>query len=412
MATNNTYNFEEMSATQAAALQPGDTLTFSTPTLTPADVVVSNSDNGFNITTITAAGKSLAFPGVALSGTSIQFVSSFIAGEDTTLHIGSTAADSLTVSGDDDGSVAYGFSGNDTISVTGDGAADIYAGEGDDSVSNSGTSGALNIFGGAGEDSLEGGNSNDHIYGYGLTGDPSEDEGDSIDGGAGNDYINGNAGNDLIEGGSGNDRILGGAGNDFIDGGDGIDNINGNKGDDVIIGDAGNDSLRGGADNDFLFGGADNDILQGDLGDDVLLGGTGIDLLTGGAGNDIFGFTGTGDAAFTTTGALAYFTDVVTDFTSGDDTIALPFEVDADILLQDNGVTFTTVAAALTYAQELLDDDAVAGSVAAIQVGADTYLFYDEDGEYTLDGDITSAVLLKGVTAADLTVDDFFVAMA
>lgn len=406
-----TYNFEAMSATDAANLAPGDTLTFSTPTLTPADVVVSSSENGFNITTITAAGKSLAFPGVALAGTNIQFVSSFIAGSDTTLHIGSAVGESITVGGDDDGSIAYGFGGDDSISVTGDGAATIYAGDGDDSVTNTpaGTEGPLNIFGGAGNDLLQGGNSNDHIYGYGLTGDPSTDGSDSIDGGNGNDYINGNAGNDFIEGGNGNDRILGGAGDDSIDGGNGVDVINGNKGDDVIFGDAGNDALRGGQGNDLLFGGNGNDVLQGDLGDDTLLGGTGIDVISGGAGNDLFVFEGTGDAAFTTTGDLAYFTDVVTDFTSGDDIIVLPFTVDEDILLQDDGVAFTSVQAALTYAQELLDDDAVAGSVAAIQVGADTYLFYDEDGEYTTDGTINSAILLKGVTAADLTADDFLV---
>jgi len=97
----------------------------------------------------------------------------------------------------------------------------------------------------------------------------------------------------------------------------------------------------------------------------------------------------------------------VTDFTSGEDVLNIDFSIDEDILLQTEGVTFTTVEAALTYAQQLLDLDAVAGSVAAIQVGADTYLFYDSDGEYTVDGTIDSAILLQGVTAADLTSDDF-----
>ena len=46
---------------QAANFTSNDTLIFSTATLSPIDVGVTNRENGLNLTTLTAGGKSLVF---------------------------------------------------------------------------------------------------------------------------------------------------------------------------------------------------------------------------------------------------------------------------------------------------------------------------------------------------------------
>jgi serralysin len=66
---------------------------------------------------------------------------------------------------------------------------------------------------------------------------------------------------------------------------------------------SGDDLLFGGAGNDFIDGGAGNDFIKGELG---------VDTLTGGSGSDTFAFELTGSPGQTPT-------DVVTDFTIGED---------------------------------------------------------------------------------------------
>lgn len=371
-----TYRFEEMSQTEATGYTSGDTLVFSSATLLPSQVSITE---GATTTALTAGGKTLIFAQDDLYQTTIQFTSSFQAGSDATLAVGTSGDDAaVTLTGSSNGSYAYGLTGDDTVT---------------------GGTGADNIFGGAGVDSLTGGAGNDHIYGYGLDGDPSTDDGDVINGGAGNDYVQGNAGDDTIDGGSENDRLNGGAGADSIVGGAGIDVINGNKGEDTIDGGLGNDNVRGGQDDDVISGGAGNDIVQGDLGDDSLTGGTGLDVLTGGSGADHFVFAA-GDASYTlSAGATQYLTDIVTDLASGDKLeIGLTL---TDIAFQSTGVTFSTFAAAETYAQGLYDTGGNVNTVAyAMQVGSDTYLFYDTNAAGT---DLNSAIKLVGIDA-----DTFF----
>ena len=385
-----TFVFENMSADDAANFTGGDTLVFSTATLAPSDVAVSSSNNGLDLTSVTAAGKTLVFSGSELRDASndgdIKFTSSFIAGHNTGLFVGSFGGDNINITNSDDGNIAYGFYGNDDI-VGGSGADIIYGGGGADGF-------------------LYGGNGNDHIYGFQLSGGTGADDGgDFINGGNGNDYIQGNAGNDILFGDAGNDRINGGADADTISGDDGNDTINGNKGDDSINGGNGNDSIRGGADNDILNGGSGNDVILGDLGNDVLTGGTGYDILTGGGGADTFVF-GAADSTFVTTGTLAFFADTITDFTDGTDHINLPAGVGAtaaDVLHAQTGIVLTSVAAALTYAQQLLDAHAGTTDVAALNVGSDAYLFYASS---TTGATIDSLIKLTGVDAANITVAD------
>jgi Ca2+-binding RTX toxin-like protein len=391
-----TFVFEDMTATDAANFTSSDTLIFSNAALLPSDVVVFSSDNGLDLTTISADGKSLVFSGAELHNASnanhIEFTSSFIAGQQTSLYVGSFGSDDVTIGNGNDGNIAYGFAGNDNIF---------------------GSNGADIIFGGAGSDSIDGGSGNDHLYGFQLTGgDPSTDGADTIVGGLGSDYIQGNAGNDVLIGDQGNasvgdaDRINGGNGDDFIAANGGNDTVNGNKGNDTIFGQDGNDSLRGGQGDDSIDGGNGNDIILGDLGNDTIHGGAGYDLMTGGDGADTFTFS-LGDATFVTTSTqgLAYFSDTITDFQHGTDKLELSHTLTAsDLLHAQSGIVLTSVAAALTYAQQLLDAHSGTTDVAALNVGSDTYLFYNESGSGAT---IDSLIKLAGVDANTITSTDF-----
>lgn len=423
------FIFENGTQAQASAFVAGDKLFFSDAA--PSDVKVTftaASGLSADAVTLTVGDKALTFAAAALGGADITFITA-----DGSLQIGTnTGPETLTVGGDDDSAI-YSLGGVDTITISGDGNHIVDGGAGDDIISVTGGEGFHTIFGGAGGDDIDGsaadgsltingglgadvivgGTIADRIYGNDVvTVAGTTDGNDTIDGAAGNDYINGNAGDDSLVGGLGNDRIFGGAGKDIIDGGTENDTINGNKGDDSINGGAGNDSIRGGADNDILLGGLGNDVIQGDLGDDTIAGGAGVDLLTGGDGEDVFVFTGT-DASSGLVGTVTFY-ETITDFVAGTDKIGLGFGLAEDddedldgIVTQEAGVAFTTATAALTYATEYLEENNIDGSVAAIQVGADTYLFYDSDGEYDTDVNIDQIIVLKGVVAADLTTDDF-----
>jgi Ca2+-binding RTX toxin-like protein len=152
-----------------------------------------------------------------------------------------------------------------------------------------------------GDDTL-GGDSSDDVF-SGKKGN------DLIFGFNGNDWINGNQGNDFINGGFDGDTLYGGKGIDTITGSDGDDTIFGNLGDDILDGSTGNDSLRGGKGNDLLIGADGNDFLMGENGDDSLVGGQGGDRFM-----------------------------LATNY--GIDTI-LDFEVDKDLLVLGNGLTFS-----------------------------------------------------------------------
>ena len=183
--------------------------------------------------------------------------------------------------------------------------------------------------------------------------------------------INALAGNDTVSGGAGADRLMGGDGNDL---------------------------LSGGAGADYLQGGRGNDTMRGDDGNDRLYGDGGLDVLTGGAGEDRFVF-GAGTASFTTSGASAYLTEEVTDFTHGTDKLALPFHPAALL----TGAAASESAAA-TWAAQALHSHAGSADVAAVTVGTDAYLFYDDHGT---GGALNSAIHLDHVLASGLSLSDF-----
>ena len=341
-----------------------------------------------------------------------------LSGDDGANHLHAFLPDGGTL-------VANGRGGNDVITADGSAATTViaYGGAGDDRVE--GTDGGDWLNGGGhplddplspavvddGADILLGLGGNDHIFGNAqLAVQGAIDAGDWIDAGAGDDYANGNAGNDTIFGGAGSDRLYGGAGDDLIAGdqdvavtggqpGGGNDHLSGNKGNDTLIGGWGNDDLHGGQGDDVLRGGEQNDLLSGDLGNDTLEGGGGEDTLIGGDGADTFLFPNLNISGQPWIPTADSRTDQIVDFEHGTDHIELAFHVTA--LVQ--GGSAIGIVQAFDVANIVLHDVGMAGQVAAVQVGGDTYLFFAADG----DGAIDDAIRLDNVDAVTLRLGDF-----
>jgi Ca2+-binding RTX toxin-like protein len=428
------YVFETMTATDAANFTSTDRLFFESATVGSLGVVDTPATTGplsstAESITLTSGTHSETFSAAQLSYASTHGGLIFVNGDELFLGTGTGQTITLTDAGHGHSTAAYGFDGDDTITGTSAANDTLNGGAGNDVIvgSSSYTDASHHwtesdyYMGGAGNDTITGGVGNDHIYGNLFSSTAGAADGnDLINAGNGNDYVNGNAGDDTIHGGNDNDKLYGGAGNDVITGDAGNDYLQGNKGQDTLDGGDGNDTLHGGAGNDLIFGDdgvAGNDQLFGDNGDDTLIGGLGYDSLWGGAGNDLFVFT-TGDASnanllTASTAAGHDVTDVIMDFTDGSDVITLTFPVD-HVYHQQTGVTFTSVDAAQVYAEQLLDAATAAGNeVAAIQVGADTYLFYNDTNHAVTGVDaahsINSVIKVAGVaaTAFDSDGSDF-----
>ena len=245
---------------------------------------------------------------------------------------------------------------------------------------------------------LNGSNHNDTIVGgggvrtlAGLGGD------DVLTGTTANEVFNGGLGNDLVEGGGGHDDLYddrgsdtlrGGVGDDRLfegldgtpqadafDGGDGVDAIyynNAPTGLSVNLatgatsGSAAGDTyvdlehFYGTNHNDVIVGGAGFTLLHGRDGDDSLSATDANETLTGGVGNDSFIF------------GVNWGSDIVTDFTKGEDTLDL-----SATGLQFEGLTI-------------------------MQAGADT----------VIDGGNGNQITLQNFTATNLNETDFTFANA
>lgn len=209
---------------------------------------------------------------------------------------------------------------------------DYLAGSSNNDVIN-GQDGDDIIIGKKGLDAIDGGESNDFLFGgedndylFGKTGNDNLDGGkddDFLNGGVGEDLLQGGKGSDFLVGGNGQDTILGGKDNDVLAGGAGNDVVRdvqgnnffyGNQGDDLLFAGKGNDALYGDAGSDRLFANGGNDQLLGGDGNDSFSGGKGNDTLTGGEGDDRFALSLQG-------------TDIISDFTQGEDLLELPKEI-------------------------------------------------------------------------------------
>jgi Ca2+-binding RTX toxin-like protein len=199
----------------------------------------------------------------------------------------------------------FGSNGNDTISDR-DGIRLAQGGEGNDNIditfargwdNNSNATDAPRSI-----DRISGGNGDDNItitmndsrFSISLHGDELIETPDSTEviGAGGNDVITleRNYANSVVDLGRGNDRFNGGSGADNISGSDG---------------------------NDTIAGGNGSDRLSGDVGEDTL---------TGGAGNDRFVLAPTRDSSTSLLSRTSFDstpTDIITDFTDGQDLIEL-----------------------------------------------------------------------------------------
>jgi serralysin len=252
------------------------------------------------------------------------------------------------------------------------------------------------LMGGSGGDTLTGGVGNDHIYGNMATSvQGATDSADVINAGDGSNYVNGNAGNDTISAGNGTNRLYGGAGDDQITiTGVGVGHINGNLGDDLLAVSGGVNDLHGGQGNDTIKPTGGNNQSFGEAGNDVIWGGTGIDHMTGGAGADLFVLSGNSNSGTW---------DEILDFTDGTDKFHMDTVGGGLPVVLHAGQSFADEASAAAYAQNAF---AGAGSseAAALQVGADTYLFYTTS---SLGSSIDAVVKLDGINAGTIDQGDF-----
>ncbi|MDE4135094.1 PA14 domain-containing protein [Phaeobacter sp. QD34_3] len=214
----------------------------------------------------------------------------------------------------------------------------------------------------------------DVVLGFSEAGEPviganvagivfGSDGADTINARGGDDTLRGAAGDDVLEGGKGADLIVGGAGDDMMRGGAGNDTLRGNRGEDTMIAGRGNDILRGGRGDETLYGGSGDDTLSGSEGDDIMQGGDGADLFVFNAFTD---------------GEM----DEIMDFEDGIDQLLLRLTDPAT-----GEPVLDTGGNGLEGFVDALDISDVAGGA---QINVDGHL-----------------VLIHGVSATDLTVDDF-----
>ncbi|MEO0032009.1 MAG: hypothetical protein RIS94_1767 [Pseudomonadota bacterium] len=336
--------------------------------------------------------------------------------------------------GDD---IVLGWEGNDTIlggpgnDIIGGGSQDdvLIGGLGDDRLD--GGSGADRMTGGNGDDTFVVDNPGDAVIERTLGGNdtvytsvsftvPAHVETlvqtgtAAIDatGTSGNNTIVGNAGANRLSGGRGDDVLSGMDGNDRLLGGVGADRMNGGAGDDTFVVDNPLDQVieiaGGGRDTVMatvsrtmplnvevlkLAGTADlwargtvaDETMVGNSGANVLYGGGGVDTVTGGQGADTFSLTRRANGVMH-----------ITDFTSGQDRIQLPYALFPALAGSASGL-----------APGLLGEGTSATSAAqrVIYDAASGALWYDPDGT----GDHAQVLVAMIENHAALAPTDFLI---
>ena len=418
-------------------------------------------DGGLDIDTMDISSESASFSshtlsetgGVAFFGAQFEGFENIIATRFSDQFTGNSYDNSLSgMAGNDE---IAGAVGNDTLNG-GIGNDTLFGGDGNDTATYEDASGSVTVdlhirrsFGADGNDTLreiEGAEGSDH--GDIMRG--SAFVGDTLDGGGGNDTLVGRGGLDTMIGGSGDDKFFaqqdgdivietadegydsvrvyfddyvladnveegrvigtarklygndddnllvglgggdslhGGAGNDFINGNGGGDRLWGDGGEDTLRGGSGSDTLYGGHQADRLEGGDDIDTFYGGTGEDIIIGGGNRDFMTGGANADRFVFTDSGFG-----GSTAAFADRIMDFSQsqGDQIDLRPVFANSTAASNE---AFTFVGANAF--------DGTAGQLNYVQVGGQTRIAMDTDGDMIAD------YMIRLETLVDLTEDDF-----
>lgn len=174
----------------------------------------------------------------------------------------------------------------------------------------------------------------------------------------------------------GSDQMIGTRNGDVLAGGGGKD---------VLLGYGGNDTLIGNYGDDRISGGYGADSLDGGVGTDILIGGVGHDVLTGGGGRDQFVF----NAAI-----KAVDSDVITDFTRGQDHIALSSTVISGL-----------GAAGVLDASHFSSGAATTADQVIVYDRATGWVSYDSDGS----GVAAAMALVQVKVGLDLHATDFLV---
>lgn len=193
------------------------------------------------------------------------------------LSIGSTAADTINLTGD--------------VFVQ-DGQLIITTGDGDDVVTvDAAITATTTVYQGNGSDTFTGGNSTSIIYGS-----------------AGADTITGGAASDTVDYSDSAAGVTVDLDVGTASGGDAQGDILSNI--EVVFGSqTASNTLTGDASDNSLYGGVQADVISGGDGDDFIVGGLGVDTMTGGAGDDIF---------FTLGNYTGGFAGTINDFEVGD----------------------------------------------------------------------------------------------
>ncbi len=179
-----------------------------------------------------------------------------------------------------------------------------------------------------------------------------------------------NEGTTIISGTTSSDLIVTGGGSQYITTGNGHDEVRAGGGPDVV--DAGNGK-------DLIMGEGGPDVLMGGNGNDVLIAGTGHDTLTGGHGADIFVYTDIADARNQQ--------ETITDFNVSVDRI-----------------DFSELCETLHFSQ-----GQQANAVWVEQHTQDTVIFLDTDGNVAGSHPAELSIVLTGVNAACLDIENFIV---
>lgn len=342
-----------------------------------------------------------------------------------------------------------GWDGNDTVHG-GDGADSLRGGNGNDRVT--GFGGPDKLYGGLGDDALDGGSGSDRLFAW--------DGDDTLRGGDNSDILYGSTGNDIVSGGNGVDTLVLDTAFGLLDitktangfivaSADGVDRLvgierlatdtgvyaydpfghawikisnavglqlidpaavqTGTSGDDsltvpagavsaVLKGLAGNDTLSVDFDqNALVLGGAGNDSisantgrLYGESGNDTIKGGGMVnggngsdrlianftdDTLTGGAGADtfVFSFAYVRDRDGDVVSSVSWGNDVITDFQVGTDKLQFDYDLNGVAAVPELTLTLTASGYLVTL---------------------------------NLDPATRSSILLEGITAPGLSVED------
>lgn len=217
--------------------------------------------------------------------------------------------------------------------------------------------------------------------------------------------------------GDGTTQIVGTQFDDLIQAGGSAQTITTGNGQDEVWAGGGPDAVDSGNGKDLIMGQGGPDVLVGGNGKDVLIGGVGPDILTGGRGADVFVYEAASDAPArgdsdgedhaeaSSNSALnlllgAEFADFVqagSDAGGREETIT-----DFDVAM--DRIDFSAFETMFQYA-----DSPQAHAIWSEQQGKDTVVFLDTNGNVSGGNPAELSILLVGVNAVSLDIDNFVI---